>query len=216
MTAMQGDESIGRAEGGAPPAAQSDGILRRRLLLALPAVGLAGLAVVLARGLDLNPGVVPSVLIGKPVPQFDLPPVQGRLRGLSSANLKGQVSLVNVFASWCVSCREEHPFLMQLAAEKAIPVNGLNYKDDRTDAAAWLDANGDPYARTGADRDGRVAIDWGVYGVPETYVIDRDGRIAYKAIGPLNPEIFERTIQPVLQKLAARQPSLDQADSQGT
>ena len=188
-------------------------IVRRRLLFALPVVGVAGLAAVFVRGLDLDPSLVPSPLIGKPVPKFDLPPVQGRQLGLSSANLLGQVSLVNVFASWCVACRQEHPFLMQLAAEKATPIHGLNYKDAPPDAAAWLDANGDPYTRTGADRDGRVAIDWGVYGVPETYVIDRDGRIAYKAIGPLNADIFHRTIQPVLQRLAARPAVPDNAKS---
>lgn len=178
-------------------------VLRRRLLFGLPLIGLAGLGAVLARGLNLDPSLVPSPLIGKPVPTFDLPPVQGRLFGLSSRDLQGHVSLVNVFASWCVACREEHPFLMQLAQDHAIPVNGLNYKDAPADAAAWLDTNGDPYTRTGADRDGRVSIDWGVYGVPETYVIDRQGRIAYKAIGPLNAEIYGATIEPVLLRLGA-------------
>ena len=211
---MSGDETMRPATDAAIPGAQGNGILRRRLLLGLPVAGLAGLAVVLGRGLDLDPSLVPSPLIGKPVPRFDLPAVQGRLLGLSSASLQGQVSLVNVFASWCAACREEHPFLMQLAAGKGVPLMGLNYKDAPADAAAWLDANGDPYARTGADRDGRVAIDWGVYGVPETYVIDQDGRIAYKAIGPLNANTFDRTIRPVLQRLAARPATPDSTNDQ--
>ena len=194
MTAVSGDETMGPATGAAVRVVQGNGILRRRFLLGLPMTGLAGLALVLGRGLNLDP---------KPVPPFDLPPVQGRLLGLSSARVLGQLSLVNVFASWCVACREEHPFLMQLAADQSVPMMGLNYKDAPADAAAWLDNNGDPYTRTGAGRNGRVAIDWGVYGVPETYVIDRGGRIAYKAIGPLNADIFERTIRPVLQLLAA-------------
>lgn len=177
--------------------------LRRRLVLALPLVGVAGLVGVFAGRLGQDPSLIPSALIGRPVPEFDLPPVQGRTEGLSSTDLRGQVSLVNVFASWCVACREEHPFLMQLATSKAVAIHGLNYKDAPDDAQRWLDANGDPYTRTGADIAGRVAIDWGVYGVPETYVIDADGRIAYKAIGPLNAETYRQTIEPVLRKLTA-------------
>lgn len=178
-------------------------MLGRRLLLALPLVGAAGLIGAFASRLGQDPSLIPSALIGKPVPEFDLPPVLGRTAGLSSNDLRGQVSLVNVFASWCVACREEHPFVMRLAASKTISINGLNYKDAPADAQGWLDANGDPYARTGADITGRVAIDWGVYGVPETYVIDADGRIAFKAIGPLSAEIYQQTIEPVLRKLAA-------------
>ena len=178
-------------------------VWRRHLVLALPVLGVAGLVGVFASRLGEDPSRVASPLIGKLVPDFDLPPVQGRSAGLASTDLRGQVSLVNVFASWCVACREEHPFLMQLAATKTVPINGLNYKDAPNDAQRWLDANGDPFARTGADITGRAAIDWGVYGVPETYVIDADGRIAYKAIGPLNAEIFAQTIEPVLRRLGA-------------
>jgi cytochrome c biogenesis protein CcmG, thiol:disulfide interchange protein DsbE len=119
------------------------------------------------------------------VPVFSLPPVKGRELGLSSADLTGEVSLVNVFASWCVACREEQPLLMQLRAAGTVPVHGLDYKDEPDNAASWLNTMSDPYTRTGADRDGRVAIDWGVYGVPETFVITKDGRIAHKQIGPL-------------------------------
>lgn len=157
-----------------------------------------------AYGLTLNPSEIPSVLIGKPVPEFSLPPVQGRSLGLSSGDLKGEVSLVNVFASWCVECRAEHPLLMQLAAEGTVPIYGLNYKDKPDDAANWLDTLGDPYSRTGADLDGRVAIDWGVYGVPETFVVDPSGTIVHKHIGALNRKTFSEEILPLIEKF--RQP----------
>jgi len=157
--------------------------------------------VFLAVGLTLNPREIPSPLIGKAVPEFSLPPVQGRTLGLSSADLNGEVSLVNVFASWCVACRAEHPLFMELKAKDIVPIHGLNYKDRPADAEQWLNELGDPYTRTGADINGRVAIDWGVYGVPETFLIDRQGRIAYKQIGPLNPEVLEKTILPLIRKL---------------
>jgi cytochrome c biogenesis protein CcmG/thiol:disulfide interchange protein DsbE len=144
---------------------------------------------------------IPSALIGTSVPKFGLPPVQGRTLGLSSADLVGEVSLVNVFASWCLACREEHPLFMQLKAEGVVPIHGLNYKDDPDNATRWLNTLGDPYTRTGADRDGRVAIDWGVYGVPETFVISKDGRIAHKHIGPLTPEALENTVLPLIRRL---------------
>jgi cytochrome c biogenesis protein CcmG/thiol:disulfide interchange protein DsbE len=159
------------------------------------------LTVSLGIGLTLNPREVPSPLIGKPVPDFTLPPVKGRALGLSGADLKGEVSLVNVFASWCTACREEHPLLMGLRENRDVPVHGLNYKDKPVDAEKWLNEQGDPYTRTGADIDGRVGIDWGVYGVPETFVIDRDGRIAYKQIGPLTPQVLRDTIIPLIHKL---------------
>jgi len=154
-----------------------------------------------AVGLTMNPRDVPSPLIGKPVPEFTLPPVKGRALGLSSADLRGQVSLVNVFASWCVACREEHPVLMQLKASGVVPIHGINYKDKPDDAQAWLGQLGDPYTRTGADISGRVAIDWGVYGVPETYVVDRDGRIVHKHIGPISADALRETIMPIIEKL---------------
>lgn len=161
----------------------------------------AAMAALLGVGLTMNPRDVPSPLIGKPVPTFSLPPVQGRSAGLSSADLKGEASLVNVFASWCVACREEHPVLMALARNGPVPVHGLNYKDQPRDAERWLNQMGDPYARTGADIDGRVAIDWGVYGVPETFVVDREGRIVYKHIGPLTEQALQNTIMPLINSL---------------
>lgn len=173
----------------------------RRAALLVPLLVFVGLAALLAVGLTLDPSKVPSPLIGKPVPQFKLPAVKGRTLGLSSGDLIGHVSLVNVFASWCTACREEHPLLMQLAREHVVQIYGLNYKDRPEDAARWLDDFGDPYARTGADLDGRVAIDWGVYGVPETFVIDREGRIAYKRIGPVTPEFIDKTLLPLIARL---------------
>jgi cytochrome c biogenesis protein CcmG/thiol:disulfide interchange protein DsbE len=135
--------------------------------------------------------------------------VQGRTLGLSSDDLHGEVSLVNVFASWCVACREEHPLLLRLKNDGGVSIHGLNYKDHPDAAARWLNTMGDPYTRTGTDRDGRVAIDWGVYGVPETFVVGVDGTIAYKHIGPLNPESLDRTILPLVRRLReqARKPA---------
>jgi len=159
------------------------------------------LGIILGWGLTRDPRELPSALIGKLVPDFSLTPVQGRSLGLATADLTGEVSLVNVFASWCTACRAEHPLFMRLEAEGDLPIHGLNYKDRPQDAAQWLDSLGDPYTRTGADRDGRVAIEWGVYGVPETFVVSRDGSIAYKHVGAVTPEILETTILPLVEAL---------------
>jgi cytochrome c biogenesis protein CcmG, thiol:disulfide interchange protein DsbE len=174
---------------------------RRHFSYVLPLVVFAVIAVAFAVGLTLNPRELPSTLIGKPVPEFDLPPVQGRTLGLASGDLNGEVSLVNVFASWCAECRVEHPFLMELEESGLLPIHGLNYKDKPDDAANWLDTLGDPYTRTGADLKGRVTIDWGVYGVPETFLIDQRGRIVYKHIGALNWTLFDKKIRPVVERL---------------
>ena len=173
----------------------------RRLRYLAPLMLFSVLALMLSWGLTHNPRNIPSALIGKPVPQFSLPPVQGRALGLATANLAGEVSLVNVFASWCVACREEHPLFLRMKADGVVPIHGLNYKDQPDHAAKWLDTLGDPYTRTGADRDGRVAIDWGVYGVPETFVITKDGRIAHKHIGALTQKDIEVTILPLIRRL---------------
>ena len=169
----------------------------------VPLLVFAGVVAVLAIGLTLNPREVPSPLIGKQVPEFVLAPVKGRTLALSSADLKGEVSLVNVFASWCVACKDEHPLFLQLQREQFVPIHGLNYKDRPEDAARWLDTLGDPYTRTGADLDGRVGIDWGVYGVPETFVIDRNGRIAYKHIGPVTAEFLDGKLRALIASLRA-------------
>jgi cytochrome c biogenesis protein CcmG/thiol:disulfide interchange protein DsbE len=186
------------------------GMSRRGLLYALPAAGFAGLAMAFAIGLGRDPSEIPSSLIGKPVPSFSLPPVKGRRLGLSSANLRGEVSLVNVFASWCIACQAEHPVLLSLAAGKVAPIHGIDYKDTPADAALWLDTLGDPYTRTGADLDGRVAIDWGVYGVPETFVVGADGQIAHRHVGALMEWDIKETILPLVTRLraqAARSPA---------
>lgn len=175
--------------------------VRLRWLFLIPVVTFMGLALVLLIGLGRDPSEIPSALIEQQVPQFDLPPVQGRSLGLASKDLSGEVSLVNFFASWCLACRVEHPVLMQLAASRAVAVHGINYKDAPADAAKWLDTNGDPYVRTGADRDGRVAIDWGIYGVPETFVISADGRIMLRHVGPLTEDDVRTKILPLVAKL---------------
>lgn len=174
---------------------------RTRLAGYIPLLVFAVMAVFLGIGLTMNPRNIPSPLIGKPVPEFSLPPVKGGTLGLASADLRGEVSIVNVFASWCVACREEHPILMGIKEKGLVPLHGINYKDKPDDARAWLDEMGDPYTRIGADISGRVAIDWGVYGVPETFVIDREGRIAYKQIGAVTPEILRDKIMPLVRQL---------------
>jgi len=182
--------------------AESAGSPRRgRMTFLLPVAVFLGVAVAFAVGLTMDPKNLPSVLIGKAVPVFNLPPVEGRQAGLSNKDLVGEVSLVNVFASWCTACRAEHPLLMRLASRGLVPVHGLNYKDKPEDARKWLDELGDPYMRTGSDSDGRVAIEWGVYGVPETYVVDQEGKIAYKRIGPITSEVLKKEILPLVKSL---------------
>jgi cytochrome c biogenesis protein CcmG/thiol:disulfide interchange protein DsbE len=144
---------------------------------------------------------LPSALIGRAVPEFDLPPIEGRDDGLSSADLQGEVSIVNVWASWCVPCRVEMPLLVELAARGTVPIHGINYKDAPDAALAFLEETGDPYTRIGTDRSGRTSIDWGVYGLPETFVIDEQGRIAYKHVGPFDRRSLEQDILPVVRRL---------------
>ena len=174
----------------------------RRLLFLLPAFIFVGVGIGLAVGLTRDPSTLPSALIDKPVPMFELPAIAGRdAGGFSSADLEGRVSLVNVFASWCVPCRVEHPLLLALA-EEGVPIYGINYKDPADKANEWLAELGDPYRAIGADAQGRVAIDWGVYGVPETFVVDPEGRIRHRHVGPLQPQDLEATIRPLLAELA--------------
>ncbi len=171
-----------------------------RLIYIAPLVIFAAIAVALAAGLTLRPDIVPSALIDKPVPVFSLPGLD-RKEGFSSADLKGRVTLVNVFASWCIPCKVEHPILMRLAASGRIPIFGLNYKDKPADARAWIKKLGNPYRRIGVDAKGRVAIDWGVYGVPETFIIGPGGRIRYKHVGPLKASDVVDVIEPIIRKL---------------
>jgi len=174
--------------------------LRRNLW---PLAIFAVIAVFLGVGLTLNPREIPSPLIGKPVPEFRLEPVKGRTLGLAASDLRGEVSIVNVFASWCVECRAEHPLWMQIRSEGSVPLHGLNYKDRPEDAARWLDELGDPYTRTGADLNGRVGIDWGVYGVPETFVVDKRGMIRHKVIGAVTRKTLDEKLLPLVRKLQA-------------
>jgi cytochrome c biogenesis protein CcmG/thiol:disulfide interchange protein DsbE len=164
----------------------------------VPGLVLAVLAAFFYGGLYLNPSKVTSPLLGKPMPEFSLPTVRDPAVAVGSANIKGQLALLNVWGTWCVECRHEHPFLLELARSSGVPIYGLNVKDDRTLAVAWLDDLGDPYVASGFDAEGRVAIDWGVYGAPETFLISRDGTILHKHISPLTPAVWRRDFLPLI------------------
>ena len=157
----------------------------------------------LAVGLKLDPKHIPSPFIGKPAPDFTLPELHDPAKQVSVADLKGQVWLLNVWASWCVSCRAEHEVVKRMVADNDVPVYGLNYKDERADAIAWLNQLGNPYIASLADTSGDVGIDWGVYGVPETFVVDKAGIVRYKQVGPLTDEVVQETILPLLKELNA-------------
>jgi cytochrome c biogenesis protein CcmG/thiol:disulfide interchange protein DsbE len=159
------------------------------------------LVVFLAIGLGRDPHEVPSPLINKAAPEFRLPQLKEQSKMFSPADMRGKVWVMNVWASWCVSCREEHPLLLEYAKSGAVPIYGFNYKDVREDALGWLDELGDPYVLSAADVDGRVAIDFGVYGAPESFVIDQNGMIRYKQIGAITPDVWTKTILPLVQEL---------------
>lgn len=167
----------------------------------LPLAAFAVLVVFLAIGLTHDPREVPSPLIGKPAPAFTLPQLHDASKNFSVADMKGQVWLLNVWASWCVSCREEHPVLVEFAKTHAVPVIGLDYKDQEAEAKQWLEKLGNPYTQIAVDSDGRVGIDYGVYGVPETYVIDRQGIIRMKHTGPITPASLAQKILPLVKDL---------------
>ena len=167
----------------------------------LPLAGFAILVVFLAIGLTRDPRDLPSPLKDKPAPAFVLPQLAVADKTFSPAEMKGKVWLLNVWASWCVSCRQEHPLLVAFAKEGQVPVVGLNYKDQPTDAKNWLTRFGDPYVLSAVDADGRVGIDYGVYGVPETYVIDKAGTIRLKHTGPVTPESLKSQILPLVAEL---------------
>ncbi len=183
---------------------------RRRILVLLPLVVFLALAVLFYFRLGAGDiSRIPSALIGKPVPATDFPPVPGLARdgvplpGLSHDDFNGKVTLVNVWASWCKPCRDEAPFLMMLARDKRIRVVGINYKDEPENALKFIARYGNPFAAAGADKAGRAAIDWGVYGVPETFLVGMDGRIAYKLIGEINAASLERALMPEIEKALA-------------
>lgn len=181
-------------------------ILRRRLVFLAPLAVFGVLAGYFVWGLnpDRNPRDLPSAMIDQAVPEFSLPPIEGMDgQGLSAADLRtGEVTLVNFFASWCVPCRLEHRYLLELAKDDKVHLYGVNYKNKPEEARAWLAELGNPYGRIGVDATGRVGIDWGVYGVPETYIIDRAGRVRYRQLGPIDQHALDETIRPMIRALS--------------
>lgn len=172
-----------------------------RLRLLLPLAVFASMVVFLAVGLFRDPSEVPSPLIDKPAPDFSLPRLHDPVTLISNKEMTGKVWMLNVWASWCVTCRQEHPLLVELARRGIVPIYGLNYKDTREEAIAWLQQLGNPYLASAFDADGRVGLDYGVYGVPETYVIDAQGLIRYKQIGPISAEALQNKILPLIREL---------------
>ncbi len=167
----------------------------------IPLLVFVALVVFLAIGLKLKPREVPSPLIDKPAPTFSLPRLDDPQKAFTPADLKGKVWLLNVWASWCVACRDEHPVLVEFSKTGTVPIYGLNYKDQREDALRWLTQFGNPYTASIVDAEGKVGIDYGVYGVPETFVIDKEGTIRYKQIGAVTPEVLESKILPLIKRL---------------
>lgn len=167
----------------------------------IPLALFLALAGFLARGLTRNPHELPSPLVGRQAPVFELPQLASETAKFSPVEMRGKVWLLNVWASWCGSCREEHPLLMDLARRGTVPLVGLDYKDAPADARRWLGEHGDPYLLSAVDRDGRAGMNYGVYGVPETYVIDQAGIIRHKHVGPVTDEVLRRKILPLIQEL---------------
>jgi cytochrome c biogenesis protein CcmG/thiol:disulfide interchange protein DsbE len=189
------------------PRATSSG---RRVLVLIPLIFFLGLAALFLLRLGAgDPSRIPSALIGRAVPQTDLPPVAGLERdgkplpGISRATFTGAVTLLNVWASWCAPCHDEAPLLMELAKDQRIRIVGINYKDQPENARRFLGRHGNPFVAAGADPNGRASIDWGVYGVPETFLIGRDGRIAYKLVGPITPHNYQAVLKPAIEKALA-------------
>ena len=192
------------------PVDKDAGAWRRRMIVFIPLITFLALAALFVLRLGAgDPSRIPSALIGHPAPRTDLPPLAGLARegkpvpGVDSADFKGQVTVLNVWASWCVPCRDEAPLLMTLAADRRVRVVGINYKDQPDNARRFLGRYGNPFAANGTDDNGRAAIEWGVYGVPETFVIGRDGRIAYKLIGPITPDNLDTALKPAIEQALA-------------
>jgi len=167
----------------------------------IPQALFLALAAFLGLGLNLNPREVPSPLIDKPAPDFALASLAAPDKVIRRQDMLGKVWMLNVWASWCVSCRAEHPVLVDFAQRKQVPLIGLNYKDERADGLAWLQGGGNPYDDSLFDHEGRTGMDFGVYGVPETFIIDKQGVIRYKHIGPITPDALQDKIEPLLRKL---------------
>ena len=188
----------------------NESVRRRRLLVLVPLVLFCGLVLLFLIRLEAgDPSRIPSALIGQPAPQTRLPPLAGLERsgevvpGIDPATFKGAVTVLNVWASWCVPCHDEAPLLMQLAQDRRLRVIGINYKDEAENARRFLGRYGNPFVAAGADPNGRASIEWGVYGVPETFVVGRDSRIAYKLVGPITPDNFGAVLKPEIDKALA-------------
>ena len=195
------------------PIEAAAGVWRRRAIVLIPLLAFLALAALFMYRLGAgDPSRIPSALIGHPAPQTDLPPLAGLTRdgrpvpGLDSTGFKGEVTLLNVWASWCVPCRDEAPLLLTLSADPRIRIAGINYKDQADNARRFLGRYGNPFAANGIDVNGRASIEWGVYGVPESFVVGRDGRIAYKLIGPITPENLDKALKPAIEKALAAAP----------
>ena len=169
----------------------------------VPAVAVLILIPFLMIGLTKDPSRLPSPLIGKAAPVFDLPSLTRPDQRVGSASYAGQVALVNIWATWCVGCRQEHEFLVRLTAQDVIPIYGINWRDDRDAALRWLQQLGDPYVDSGFDADGRIGIEWGAYGAPETFLISADGTVLYKHLGPLNAVIWDKVFMPLISPTVA-------------
>jgi cytochrome c biogenesis protein CcmG, thiol:disulfide interchange protein DsbE len=203
------DRTVGTGPAKDPPSAQPARTWRRLVVL-IPLVAFLALAALFKIQLGAgDPARIPSALIGHVAPQTNLPPLSGLTHdgkpvpGLDSAAFKGEVTVLNVWASWCVPCRDEAPLLVVLAADPRVRIAGINYKDQPDNARRFLGRYGNPFAANGTDDNGRAAIEWGVYGVPETFVIGRDGRIAYKLIGPITPDNLDTILKPEVEKALA-------------
>ena len=168
----------------------------------LPLIAVVVLIPILVLGLRSDPSQLPSQYIGKPAPEFDLPTLRDPEKRVSTGDLSGEVSLVNIWATWCAGCRAEHGFLMQLQKDQVIPIYAINWRDNRPDANNWLAQLGDPYVASGFDEDGRVGIDWGVYGAPETFLVNAEGYVLFRYPGPLNPVVWDREFAPRIAELS--------------
>ena len=177
----------------------------KRVFLFLPLVFFVVMALYFGLGLREDPSEIPSQLIDRELPEFDLPPIEGFEAGLSNADLAGQVSLLNVFGSWCPPCAIEHPMLMQIGRSGVVPIYGVDWKDPPGAGTAWLERNGNPYQRVGDDPDGRLAIDLGITGAPETFIIDRAGRVRYRHVGVITEEVWDGTLRPLVEHLQAEE-----------
>jgi len=166
----------------------------------IPVILLAVLAAFFYRGLWLNPGYIPSPLVGKPAPEFNLPALEDPSAEVGTEDLAGKVALFNIWATWCVGCRQEHGFLLELSRSETVPIYGLNWRDERAEALAWLERLGNPYRASAYDYEGQVAVEWGAYGAPETFLIDRDGTVLHKHVGPLTASHWRDDFLPIIRE----------------